>query len=79
MRGFEGSHPMHDSWRITIDEARRSKEAKRWPAVLLWAGGAFLLAGLFTHQLLGIAIGLFALGAGGYWMQDIMHSVSRSP
>jgi hypothetical protein len=47
----------------------------RWAIPEGWAaGGAFLLAGLFTHQLLGIAAGLFALGAGGYWMQDIMHS-----
>jgi hypothetical protein len=70
---------MGDSWHNTVDEVRRFREAKRWPAVLLWVGGAFLLAGLFTDQVLGIAAGLIALGAGGYWMQDILHSGQQRP
>jgi hypothetical protein len=60
---------MSNSWH---DEMRRFREAKRWPKVLLWAGAAFLLAGLFTEQFLGMAAGLIALGAAGYWMQDIL-------
>jgi hypothetical protein len=61
------------------DDVRRFREAKRWPTVLLWGGGVFLLAGLFAHQLLGVAAGLIALVAGGYWMQDILHSGKQGP
>jgi hypothetical protein len=67
---------MSNSWH---DEMRRFREAKRWPKVLLWVGAAFLLAGLFTEQFLGMAAGLVALGVAGYWMQDILHSGNHGP
>jgi hypothetical protein len=66
---------MNDSWQNPVDEARRFKEAKRSPTVLLWTGSALLFAGVFTQQFLAIVAGLLALGAGGYWMQDITHSL----
>jgi hypothetical protein len=67
---------MNNTWH---DEVRQFREAKRWPNILLLVGAAFLLAGLFTDQFLAIAAGLIALGAGGYWMQDILHSGNHGP
>jgi hypothetical protein len=67
---------MNNSWH---NEARLFRKAKRWPTILLWVGVTFLLAGLLTHQLVGIAVGLIGLGAGGYWMQDILHSGNQGP
>jgi hypothetical protein len=66
---------MNDSWQNPVDEARRFKEANWSLTVLLWAGGALLFAGVFTQQFLAIVAGLLALGAGGYWMQDITHGI----
>jgi hypothetical protein len=69
---------MNDSWQNPVDEARRFKEANWSPTVLLWAGGALLFAGVFTQQFLAIVAGLLALGAGGYWMQDITASAQNN-
>jgi hypothetical protein len=63
----------------TGDDARRYREAKRWPTVLLWVGSVLLLAGLLTYQLLETAAGLIVLGVGGYWMQHILHSGKKGP